>query len=256
MMRNACCPAQNAVLALAKRRTQAPSEWRKEESGGIVTYVAGAQVAGAGSMAEQVPGAGGGPYMPAMPGIANLFTGTKVVQDPEDVDNTVISRALMYKFRLLAIKGTHKSSHRSACCCKNMRRTDSRHYVLCRKDGITIGDDIVPLAASNEHKVAGEVFLPLVLFLPGLSALLAVKRHLPNPQKYPSTVPHAPQMPECPCMACHAPAPQKAAIPVVMTSNPMCLQPPAPPRASCRLCRRPRQRWRSLTQRCSRPRQR
>ena len=44
--------------------------------------------------------------MPAMPGIANLFTGTEVVQDPEDVDDTVISRAVMYKFRLLAIKGT------------------------------------------------------------------------------------------------------------------------------------------------------
>ena len=61
------------------------------------------------------------------------------------------------------------------------------------------------LAASNEHKAAGEVSLPLALFLPGLSALLAVKRHLPNPQKYPSTVPHVLQMPECPCMACRAP---------------------------------------------------
>ena len=132
-MRNACCPAQNAVLALAKRRTQAPSEGRKEESGGIVTCVAGAQVAGAGSMAEQMPGADGGHYMPAMPGIANLFTGTEVFQEPEDVDDMVISGAVMYKFRLLAIKGTHKSSHRSACCCKSMRRTDSRHYVPCEK---------------------------------------------------------------------------------------------------------------------------
>ena len=84
MMRNACCPAQNAVLALSKRRTQAPSEWRKEEFGGKVTCVGDAQVAVAGSMAEQVPGADGRPYMPAMPGIANVLTGSEVVQDPTE----------------------------------------------------------------------------------------------------------------------------------------------------------------------------
>lgn len=60
-----------------------------------------AHVAGAGSMAEQVPGADGGLDMPAMPGIANMLTGTEVVQCVEDA---VISRAVMYKIRLLAMK--------------------------------------------------------------------------------------------------------------------------------------------------------
>jgi hypothetical protein len=42
--------------------------------------------------------------MPAMPGIANLLTGAEVIQDPQYVDDAVISRAVMYKCRLLAMK--------------------------------------------------------------------------------------------------------------------------------------------------------